>query len=119
LNLTKKDIQQLKDHGLTIEKVFRQIESFSNGIPFVEIVTAASIGNGIEAIAQENQQKLINFYEGKKNKLDIVKFIPASGAATRMFKFLFEFLENYDPEKKKLKSFIKNGDYKELSTFVN
>ncbi len=119
MNLTKKDIQQLKDHGLTIEKVFRQIESFSNGIPFVEIVTAASKGNGIEAIALENQQKLINFYDGKKDRLDLVKFIPASGAATRMFKFLFEFLENYDPEKKKLKSFIKNGDYKELSTFVN
>ena len=119
MNLTKKDIQQLKDHGLTIEKVYRQLESFSNGIPFVEIVTPASVGNGIEVIAQENQQKLISFYEDKKDKLDIVKFIPASGAATRMFKFLFEFLEDYDPEKEKWNSFIKKGDFKDASIFVN
>ena len=119
MNLTKKDIQQLKDHGLTIEKVYRQLESFSNGIPFVDIVTAASVGNGIEAIATENQQKLIDFYEDRKDKKDIVKFIPASGAATRMFKFLFEFLENYDPEKETLNNFLKDGEYKDLSTFVN
>jgi len=118
LNLTKQDIQQLKDHGLTIEKVFRQLESFSLGIPFVEVVTTASVGNGIEAISNENQQKLIAHYENKKDSLDIVKFIPASGAATRMFKFLFEFLEAYNPDEKTLNSFLKKGDYNELSKFV-
>ncbi len=119
MNLTKIDIQQLKDHGLTIEKVYRQLESFSLGIPFIEIVTAASIGNGIETITKADQQKLIMFYDKKKDSLDIVKFIPASGAATRMFKFLFEFLEVYDPEKRDLNSFLKKGDYKDLSIFVN
>jgi len=119
LNLTKQDIKQLKDHGLTIEKVFRQLESFSLGIPFVEVVTAASVGNGIEAIANEDQQKLIEHYENKKNSLDIVKFIPASGAATRMFKFLFEFIEDYNPDEKTLNSFIKKGDYEDLSQFVD
>ncbi len=118
MNLTKQDIQQLKDHGLTIEKVFGQLESFSLGIPFVEVVTAASVSNGIEVIANENQQKLITHYENKKDSLDIVKFIPASGAATRMFKFLFEFLEAYDPDEKTLNSFLKKGDYSELSKFV-
>ena len=119
MNLTKKDIQQLKEHGLTIEKVYRQLESFSLGIPFVEIVTPASIGNGIEVIVIEDQQKLIAFYENKKDSLDIVKFIPASGAATRMFKFLFKFLEDYNPEKLTLNSFLKNGDFDELSLFVD
>lgn len=118
MNLTKQDIRQLKDHGLTIEKVFGQLESFSLGIPFVEVVTAASVGNGIEAIANKNQQKLITHYENKKDSLDIVKFIPASGAATRMFKFLFEFLEAYNPDEKTLNSFLKKGDYSELSKFV-
>ena len=119
MNLTKKDIQQLKKHGLSIEKVFRQLESFSLGIPFVDIVTPASVGNGIEVIAKENQQKLIAFYENKKDSLDIVKFIPASGAATRMFKFLFDFIEDYNPEKEILNNYLKKDDYKDLSSFVD
>ena len=118
MNLTKQDIQQLKDHGLTIEKVFRQLESFSLGIPFVDVVTAASVGNGIEVIVKEDQQKLITHYENKKDSLDIVKFIPASGAATRMFKFLFEFIEAFNPDETTLNSFLKKGDYKDLSLFV-
>ncbi len=119
MNLTKKDIQQLKDHGLTIEKVFRQIETFSLGIPFVELVTAASVGNGIEVISPDNQQKLITFYEDRKDSLDIVKFIPASGAATRMFKFLFQFLEEYNPEEETLNSYLKKGEYEMSSVFFN
>ena len=93
MNFTKGDIQQIKDQGLTIENVYRQIETFSQGIPFVEIVTAASVGNGIENIIYENQQKLVNYYESKKDHLDIVKFVPASGAASRMFKILHQYLE--------------------------
>lgn len=119
MNLTTKDIQQLKDHGLSIEKVYRQLETFSLGIPYVEVITAASIGNGIEAISEENKKKLIAHYEDRKDRLDIVKFVPASGAATRMFKFLFEFLESYDPEKITLNNYLKKGEYPELITFVD
>ncbi|MFK5981722.1 MAG: DUF4301 family protein [Flavobacteriaceae bacterium] len=119
MNLTKEDISYLKEYGLTLEKVYRQLEAFSNGIPFIEIVTAASIGNGIEKISKENQQKLLDFYDSKKNKLDIVKFVPASGAATRMFKFLYEFIENFNPEEITLNKYIKKGNHEMLSTFIN
>jgi len=119
LNLTKEDISFLKDYGLSLEKTYRQLESFSLGIPFVEIVTTASIGNGIEEISAENQQKLIDYYDSKKGKLEIVKFVPASGAATRMFKFLFEFIENFDPDETTLNKFIEKGNHEMLSTFIN
>ena len=92
MSLSKKDIEQLKNHGLTLEKIYNQLKTFSEGIPFVKIVTAASIGNGIETISENDQKKLIEYYDTKKDALDIVKFVPASGAATRMFKFLFQFL---------------------------
>lgn len=118
MNLTKKDIKQLKEHGLFTENVFNQLESFSLGIPFADVVTPASVGNGIEVIAKENHQKLITFYESKKDNLDIVKFIPASGAATRMFKFLFDFIEDYDPENEIFNNYIKKGDFKDISDFV-
>ncbi len=119
MSLSKKDLQQLKDHGLSLEKVYYQIKTFTNGIPFVNVVTPASINNGIESINPDNQQMLIEFYESKRNDLDIVKFVPASGAATRMFQFLFKFLEEYNPNETKLNSYIKNGDNQLLDVFVN
>ncbi len=119
MNLTKKDLQQIKKHGLSNDTVYSQLETLSVGIPFVDLVTAASVGNGIEIIAAKNQQKLIDFYENKKDRLDIVKFIPASGAATRMFKFLYHFLEDYDPEHETLNTYLKNENNEMLSTFLN
>ena len=118
MNLKKQDIEFFKNYGLSLEKVYRQIKTFSLGIPFVEIVTTATIGNGIEAISEENQQKLIAFYDAKKNNLEIVKFVPASGAATRMFEFLFKFLEDYNPEEIDLNKYLKKENNEQLLKFV-
>ena len=119
MNLTKEDIAYFKNHGLTLEKAFRQLETFSAGIPFVDIVTTASIGNGIEVISEENQSKLIEFYDTKKNHLEIVKFVPASGAATRMFQFLYQFLDDYNPETIEISKYLKNGNHEQLSNFID
>jgi hypothetical protein len=93
------------------------LEIYSLGTPFANIVTPASQGNGIEVIPGEAQQKLVQLYEENKADLDIVKFIPASGAATRMFKFLYLFLEQFDPEKHKLGKHFKDQPNEELKTF--
>ena len=58
MSLSKKDLEQLKEHGLTLEKVYYQLKTFSDGIPYVDVVTAASISNGIESISKDDQQKL-------------------------------------------------------------
>jgi len=115
---SEKDLKQIKQHDLTLEKVSQQIETFKNSIPFVEVITAASVGNGIEVISENNQQKLIDFYDSKKDNLDIVKFVPASGAASRMFKFLHSFLEDYNPEKETINSYLNGGNKKDLETFL-
>lgn len=115
--LTKKDLQQIEKHGLSVDTVVKQLETFARGIPFMEIVTAASVGNGIEAIPADVQQKLISLYETKQDKLEIVKFVPASGAATRMFRFLHQFLEEYNPEEERLNKFLKTEGREELVKF--
>ena len=116
--LTENDLQQIIEEGLDIERIYEQLEIFAQGIPFVQIVTAASAGNGIELIDNENQQQLVDLFESKRHDLDIVKFVPASGAATRMFGFLYQFLNEFDPEKKKLNDYLKNGNYSDLSKFL-
>lgn len=117
--LTENDLQQIAEAGLGVERINDQLEIFTNGIPFVQVVTAASIGNGIELISKEDRQKLIDLFESKKEDLEIVKFVPASGAATRMFGFLQKFLEEFDPERQKLNDYIKSGKFSALSKFLN
>ena len=106
MSLSKIDIEQFKKHGITPENIHQQLNIFSNGIPFVKIFKAGSIGNGIESIAKADQNKLIEFYELNNQKKEIIKFVPASGAATRMFQFLFMFLSEYNPNEYTLDTFL-------------
>ena len=89
---TEKDLHQIEQHGLTREAVERQIENFRRGFPFLKVVRAASPGDGVvvvdDAVADAAQAR----YEQAAHGLSVVKFVPASGAATRMFKELFEFV---------------------------
>lgn len=117
--LTEKDIKQIKNHGLTIDKVVKQLEIFQRGIPPLEVITAATVGNGIEVIPSETEEKLLAFYDEHKTKLEIIKFVPASGAASRMFSFLHEFLQTFDPEEETLNSYLKEGNKSQLKVFCN
>ncbi len=117
--LTEKDIEQIQSYGLTINQVVKQIETFSKGIPFADVVTTATVGNGIQKLSEGEQQELESYYDRKKGKLEIVKFVPASGAATRMFKFLHEFIDKYDPEKEKFRDYVKLNGNSDLLTFFN
>lgn len=117
--LTKKDLRQIKEHGLKVDTVVKQLETFQRGIPPAHIVTAASVGNGIEVIQKNDQNKLVDLYEKEKESLEVVKFVPASGAATRMFKFLHEFLNDFDPKEESLSKYLKRKDNDALNTFFN
>jgi len=114
---SEKDIIQIESKGLTIEKIQEQIQLFKEGLPFVEIKHVATLGNGILALAQKEKQHYINYYDNKRDKISILKFVPASGAATRMFKFLFQFLKDYDFKKESINSYINRNKAQELSLF--
>lgn len=115
--LTEKDIAQINENDLSVHKVVRHLEIFVQGIPFVDIVTTASVGNGIQVLDEKEREKLEALFEEKRNFLDMVKFVPASGAATRMFKFLHEFLENYNPDKQSFREYLKAQDTPHLDQF--
>lgn len=87
-----KDIKQIESYGISIETVNDQISNFCNGFPFLNIEKAAINGEGILSDDQAKAQELISLYQSKRNDIKIVKFIPASGAATRMFKDLYSYL---------------------------
>ncbi len=89
---TPEDLKQIADHGLTPEKVMLQLENFQRGFPFLPVVRAASPADGVSVLSEEEVAAAVAHYESVAAQLRIVKFVPASGAATRMFKELFEFV---------------------------
>ena len=111
MNFNESDILQIQDKGLSTEEVNRQIEIFKRGNIKVDIQEAATIGNGISAISDEARTEYIRDFEHKKEELDLLKFVPASGAATRMFKALHNFVAEFDPKEKELREYLdEKGD---------
>src|SRR5690606_6695943 len=113
---TEKDIQQINDYGLTVEKVNSQIETIKSGMTYSNLIEPAAIGNGILRV-QTKFDDYINEFESKRNNLSIVKFVRASGAASRMFKFLCQFRKEDDPNKENIDDYAKKN--KDISVFLN
>ncbi len=113
----EKDIQQITGCGLTMQKVESQIELMKSGMSYANLVEAAIIGNGVLKIGGEKQQEFINLFDNKRNEISIVKFVPASGAATRMFKFLFQFLKDFDIKNETLETYVERN--KDIAVFLN
>ena len=89
---SKEDLQQINQHGLSLQQVEQQIENFRKGFPFLKVVRAAAAGDGVLVLDDKAVEAAVARYESQVDKLKVVKFVPASGAATRMFKELFEFV---------------------------
>lgn len=95
---TSQDLHQMAQKGLSPEVVSKQLEQIKNAFPYLKLEAAASIGMGILKPTQEERERYIRLWQRYKNEgHEIVKFVPASGAASRMFKDLFAFVDGaYD-----------------------
>lgn len=92
---TEHDLAQIKGKNLSIEQIEKQLDAFKRGFPFLKIVSAATVGNGIVKLQDNDEKHYIAVWEEYlKNEGHILKFVPASGAASRMFKSLFSFLDS-------------------------
>jgi hypothetical protein len=93
--LSLSDEITLNKRGITFEKIKEQLTAFETGFPYLEIRSAAESGKGILMVKEDEIPAILNQWEDyRQSDASIVKFVPASGAASRMFKDLFEFLEN-------------------------
>ncbi|MDR1096834.1 MAG: DUF4301 family protein, partial [Tannerella sp.] len=105
------DLLQLKSRNLTEAQVEEQLNCFMRGFPFLKIKSSASVDKGILRLTEEEQNVYMEIWNDYLNgKGRIVKFVPASGAASRMFKDLYSFLSaSYDaPETDFEKTFFGN-----------
>ena len=107
--ITPQDKELLTQKGISEEQIAEQLACFEKGFPYLKLAAAASLEKGILAPAADEQKLYLDAWDAytRTDKV-VVKFVPASGAASRMFKNLFEFLgADYDaPETKFEKTFF-------------
>ncbi len=90
----KKD--EIVDRGMLVEDIVSQLEIFERGVTFINLDRPCTAGDGIEVISDEETTRLIEIYTDAIQSGRGLKFVPASGAATRMFKSLLSLSSDYD-----------------------
>lgn len=109
--LTTRDIEQIHQKGLTEKDIEQQVKNFRQGFPFTPLLKAAIPNDGIVYLDQDDVDKFKKVYGESVKKNTLRKFVPASGAASRMFSFLFGYLEDGTTNVEEVERFIKNIEY--------
>jgi len=116
--LSYNDFEQLRQKGITPAMIEKQIENFRHGFPFVKLVTPATKGHGIKDYDESEINRLASVYERLSSNYQVLKFVPASGAASRMFKHLFEFMQSFGGTKDDLINFEKDKSFNSVFYFI-
>lgn len=108
----KADLEQITKKGINNSTIEKQITQFIEGIPSINIILPATFDNtGVKRLNDNTLKHYVQIFEKIKNNLSITKFVPASGAATRMFKELFEYISSSNQEiPKNIEKIIQNID---------
>lgn len=114
---SEEDQIRLSEKGIDPRKAMRQIETFKEGIPFIHLSRAAVTGDGIVRLTIEEQEGFRSHYNQNKGKIRTLKFTPASGAASRMFKALFTFINEFNPDQTSFEGYINRPDQKDVKVF--
>ena len=92
--MTSEEIKQIENQGLTIEQIQEQLHYFEKGFPPMKLTAPATLGKGIKLLNDDEVNRMVSVFENALSSgLSTLKFVPASGAASRMFKDLYAFIE--------------------------
>lgn len=98
MDFSQKDSEQIRKHNLTEEEINKQLTDFRKGFSYINLYKPATIDDGIRKYSEEQRKELIDLYNNTKDNYTITKFVPSSGAATRMMKDYYAFLNSYKNE---------------------
>jgi nicotinamide riboside kinase len=118
MKFSSTDFVQIYEYGIPLENIQKQLDIFKSGIAKTILVKPATVSDGILKLSEGDFQQKAHFFDNNKSNIQLNKFVPASGAASRMFKFLSEFLNDYDIEKESIDAYINRKKDNELSTFI-
>nr|WP_294936161.1 DUF4301 family protein [uncultured Flavobacterium sp.] len=112
------DFDFIADYGISIEKISHELEMFQKGIAKISLEKAATVNDGILVFSEEEIQAFAQYFENERKHYSIEKFVPASGAASRMFKFLIEFINEFQLGKETINAYINRQKANKLHVFL-
>lgn len=113
--LSEQDLNLLQKRGVTKTRIETQLNQFKNGFPNLKIARPAVGRDGVRQLTDKQLNEFVKIYDKTSKRIKRVKFVPASGAATRMFKHLYEFLENYHGTEDDFLSILAKKDFNSLN----
>lgn len=116
---TNKDLEQFSSTGIEVADVEQQLKRFREGFPFLPLVRAATIGDGILKLDENTAETYEQFFREHSGRLRIMKFVPASGAATRMFKSLFSFMDKYKGSEEDYERYQNDRGFQSMYNFFS
>lgn len=116
---TQNDEKQFQAKGIEIDTIQQQLGNFKAGFPYIELVAPATIESGIKSFSDPDIEKLQVFYDKNVGDYEVLKFVPASGAASRMFKQLYEFREKYTKDEKGTALFESDKGFNSVNKFFS
>lgn len=108
--LLKSDLDSLQERGLNENNLEAYRTIILNGFPFMKLHGNAEPGSGIKLLSAEEKETFRAVYKNRDG-IEVVKFVPASGAASRMFKELYAFAESGKISENVGKFLLELGDY--------
>jgi len=118
LGFSSYDFAQIYNNGISLKSIKSHLDVFRKGIPKTILHRPATIGDGILELSDQDFNTYSEYFDRKKNTLKLKKFVPASGAASRMFQFLNEFLNEFDAGKESINAYINRKKGTSLSVFL-
>ncbi len=118
LGFTSQDYVEMYQKNIDINTVENQINFVKKGITKTVLDRPATINDGILSLTKEESVFFSNYFDENKNALKLKKFVPASGAASRMFKFLSEFINEFKLGEESINAYINRTNDKNLPVFL-
>lgn len=118
MGFSEQDLIEINKRGVSLETVKNQLEIFENGVSKTVLDRPAKIDDGILALSNEKERHYADVFEQKRNGIKLEKFVPASGAASRMFAFLSEFINEFKTGDETVNAYINRKNAFPLSVFL-
>lgn len=118
IGLSSFDFVHAYEYGIPMDNIRKQLAIFRNGVAKTVLLEPATLYNGILKLSENEYVEKANYFDVNKSTLNLQKFVPASGAASRMFKFLVTFMNDFDADNESINSYLNKTKESDLPVFI-
>jgi hypothetical protein len=118
-SLTEADFEQFKKSNRSVELIQRQYEFLVHGTSLQKEIKAATLGDGIQKLNPETETAALENFQKQKERISWMKFVPASGAASRMFAPFFAFQQAKETPNFDFEGYCNSEEGSSIKTLFN